>query len=226
MSVLLALLAQPVLACTPDQPCDEHVEVSVVVQRDAEEPSPELDEEDEEDDDGCTRHCRERDEGYLTLRADALGLRDHTAWGVGLRGHGRRDNWTVVEGRWTTDGQWMGRFGAGIDIFGRSAFDLGVGLIAGHVGDWQTEDNKRFAIGTELLVGWRPGRFLLEHRHMGGRRPEGRGIRTESHTLIGYRILPRLEVAADFASIDPGFSREGVLNRGEHGVGLVLGLRF
>lgn len=228
-ATLLALLAAPALACDlPD--CDHGSEqaVAILVVTDPRDEAEAVDEDAaepeqaDEDHHWHDEHDRPRPEhqkAYIALRGDRIPLGHRGAtWGATLRGNGRKDGWIGLEGRWAQDGAWMGRFGAGLDVFGKSAFDLGLGLVAGHLGDWQTPENQRFSVGTEVVVGFNPGRFLLEHRHLGGQRPGG-GIRTEGHTRLGFRPWEAVELALDWATIDPGRSRE-------HGFGFSLGLRL
>lgn len=231
MTSLLALLIAPAFACDHDGPCShESVSVSVVVSDASddiepvdEDEAPEVDDEVDDDiwpDDCYEKACRRKpfDKGYVALRGDALALRERAAWGLSLRTMGKRDGWVVAEGRWTSDEAWMGRVGVGFDFLGRSNIDLGLGLVAGHIGDWQTATNQRFSIGTELLFAWRPGPFLIEHRHLGGPTPSG-GIRTEGQTRLGFSPGEHLEVFLTWAAIDPGFDAD-------HGFGGGVGLRF
>lgn len=212
MTLATLLLAGTALACTPEEPCPDHAEaLAIVVVTDGDD-----DEADDCEDRGCRRKLR--DPGYLALRSQWVDLGARSAWGLEVRGRGRGDGWIGAEGRWADDDAWMGRVGAGFDIFPRSAFDLGLGLVGGHIADWQTAEHHRFAVGTEVVVGWQPGRFVFEHRHLGGRRPEG-GIRTENHTRLGFLPWKMLELAVDFTAIDPGRS-------GEYGVAFGVGLRL
>lgn len=219
MTPLLALLIAPAFACDHNGPCDHDIDV-IIVQHADEDVDEDIDEDVDLADDCYEKKCHRKphDKGYVALRGDALALRDRTAWGLSLRSMGKRDGWVVVEGRWTTDEAWMGRVGAGFDFLGRSRFDLGIGLVAGHIGDWQTATNQRFSIGTELLFAWRPGPFVIEHRHLGGPTPSG-GLRTEGQTRLGFSPGEHLEVYLQWAAIDPGFASE-------HGFGAGLGLRF
>ena len=172
-----------------------------------------MEEEEEED-------HRAHDPRWTAVRGDSIHLDGRQTWGLAVRSNGRHDSWIGVEGRWAEDQAWMGRFGMGFDVFGHKPFDLRLGLMAGHLGDWQTPEHQRFSVGTVVDLGWNPGRFLFEHRHIGGRRPDGRGIRTEGHTQIGVRPLERLEVYADFTVIAPE-----AMDR-EVGMGVGLGWRF
>ncbi len=162
---------------------------------------------------------RPEPKAYTALRLDSMAVDHSGAWGLSLRRNGKRDGWVGAEGRWTHDGRWMGRFGLGFDVLGKSPFDVRLGLVGGHIGDWQTPDHRSFSIGTEIGFGWHPGRFILDYRTIGGKRPEGRGIRTENHTVIGFRPLERLELYADFVAIDPG-------GESDIGMGVGAGWRF
>jgi hypothetical protein len=164
-------------------------------------------------------HRHDHTEPWTALRADVLQLEHNTAWGLALRSNGRKDSAITAEARWTDSRPWMGRFGGAVDVFGEGPIDLRFGILAGHIGDWQTAEHQRFSVGTSVDIGWHPGRFNLEHRHMGGKRPDARGFRTEGHTMIGFRPLKRLEIYADFAVIDPGGARD-------MGAGFGAGWRF
>src|SRR5690606_9151151 len=93
---------------------------------------------------------------------------------------GPRDAWMRAEARFTTDERWMGRLGAGIDIFGKSPLDLRVGLFVGHVGTWQSAHSRHLAVGTDVSLGTEVGRLSGEVRWVGGVRGEKRGIWQET----------------------------------------------
>lgn len=107
---------------------------------------------------------------------------------------GPRDAWMRAEARFTTDERWIGRLGAGIDVFGRSPLDLRLGLFVGHVGTWQSAHHRHLAVGTDIALGTEIGRLSGEVRWVGGVRRDERGIWQETDISLAFRLLADLRV--------------------------------
>ena len=158
--------------------------------------------------------------GWRVVRGSRTQFFEHQAWGVAVRGTNRGDSWLEVDALFTDSQQWMARFSGGIDLMGHSPLDAVVGVVLGHVGDWQTLDHQRVSVGTVLELGWHPRPFLLSHRLYGGKRPDEAGFRYDSRTMAGVLLVDRVEVLGHLSVVDSGAGAPDI------GLGLGAGLRF
>ena len=197
MAALLSMLITSAFATVPhDCSCEAHkAELAAAAHAPAEVEARTTESED-------AGRYRKGDPRFTAIRLGATHVGTHSAAVGQIRTKGHKDSWLMVEGAVADDGGYMARGGAGFDIFGKSVLDMGLGIVAGHIGDWQTEDNKVISAGIEAVAGIRPGPVIVEHRVMGAIRMTT-GVRSESHTRVGYRPVDRLEVFVDYAMINP-----------------------
>ncbi len=78
--------------------------------------------------------ANEEPEAHIQLQAGSFFAADSPEFAVSLRAIGKKDAYIGVEGRFDGTGDWTGRVGAGIDVLGKSNFDLKVGLFMGGIG--------------------------------------------------------------------------------------------
>ena len=132
--------------------------------------------------------------------------------GLSARATGRRGGWLGLEGRWTGDGRWNGRISTGIDVLGKSPWDVRIGLFMGHVGAWESRDYHYLAIGTDLAVAANLGRIGGEYRFIGGKRPNAPGLRTEHDISVSFRLLSELRIHGHWLAMtdEPGRINSGV----------------
>lgn len=182
MTALLLLLSGPALACEgPTHTTSCHLE-----HLDDDEP-----------------HHAPFDRVRLQAQMDSSVVGNELVWGGMARVVDRRDAYASVEGLAAGDGQWMGRAGVGADIAGGGPLDVHIGLFLGNVGAFNTPDYYSLALGTELGLGYSFGRLYTGYRFLGGKRPEGKGIRTESHVLFGYQVFDQLRVYGQWVGFRP-----------------------
>jgi hypothetical protein len=206
MLLLLALLP-PALAT------DHTVEVAVVVDT-----CPDCDKQAAAVcDPGC--EPEERSGVQVTLAGSALvaaaGLNSHV-----LLDLEDRRAWFTADGR-IAGNAYMARAAAGVDIFPSRAFDLRVGLFAGHAAEWQNAENMYLLVGTDIGVGMEIGRTWGQVRVLGGESLVSDRTRSEVIWTMGYRILDRLSATGEIAFLH---NEDSDIRGG--GVGLGLAATF
>jgi hypothetical protein len=131
---------------------------------------------------------------------------------LGARFTGDRDTYLSGELRYTpvSDLLWTARLGAGVDVFGRSDWNLNLGLFLGSAGEWdrRTESARLYAApiaGTELGLGYDGDRLFGGYRWLGG---IGGGpvdeLLTENELTLGYKVFPAVHVYGQYLVLSPG----------------------
>jgi hypothetical protein len=131
---------------------------------------------------------------------------------LGAKFSGEKDSYVSGELRYmpASDLLWTGRVGAGLDVFGRSEWDLTFGLFLGSAGEWdrQTEQAALYAApiaGTEIGLGYEGDRLFGRYRWLGG---IGGGpideLLTENELTIGYKVLRSVHVYGQYLVLSPG----------------------
>ncbi|MEQ1504061.1 MAG: hypothetical protein ABMB14_17595 [Myxococcota bacterium] len=125
---------------------------------------------------------------------------------------GEKDAYLSGELRYmpASDLLWVGRIGAGFDVFGQSDWDLTVGLFLGSAGEWDRERDRAVLYsapigGTEIGVGYDGERLFGGYRWLAGL---GGGpvdsLVTENELTFGYKVLPELHVFGQYLVVSPG----------------------
>ena len=130
----------------------------------------------------------------LQFQGGPMVLEQNTAIAAAARAVGERDAYLSAEGRFDSDGRWMGRAGVGFDVLGRSCMDFKLGLFAGGVGGWEDRTMYRDVVaGTEITLGATGNRLFGQYRWLGGL---GDGavsdLHTENELTVGFRVVRRV----------------------------------
>lgn len=217
MSLLLALAPYLSLAHA-DEIVVEAPSVSIVV----------IDHDDdvEMDDDDDDRGSPGGD--TLRLQYGLQFLPDRPGHQLSARLIGDRDAWIGGELRYTpgSDLAGTGRLSAGLDVLGRSSWDLDVGLFLGAAGEWD-RDRERAVLyaapiaGTEIAFGIHGERLFAKYRWLGG---WGGGpideLLTENELTVGFAVTRELELFGQYLVLSPG----ELDNQAGVGLGLRLAL--
>ncbi len=209
--MLIFALAAPALAGDVIVISTEEVAAPVAIATPAEE--------DDDDDDDDTYDAR------FQAGSTISSLTDGIAQSAYARVEGRRDGYLEVYARGQRCGCWVGRVGAGFDVFGDGAFDLNLGLFVGAAGaDWgpgHAEMGTSPQLGTQVAVGL-DGRHLVARytwlAGIGG--GAGDAVLTENQLQLGVKIARIADVYGEVLYLDPGEARS------QGGVGLGARVTF
>ena len=104
-----------------------------------------------------------------------------------------------------SDGEWLGRGTAGLDLFGGSeAFDLTLGLFLGSVGNWvEPSLNAQFSAGFELGLGARVGPLHGRFRRVDGFTGPLEDRLTQNEARIGWIFGDKVEVFGQYVNYTP-----------------------
>jgi hypothetical protein len=128
------------------------------------------------------------------------------------RFRGPKDWWIGGELRLTpgSDLAWVGRASAGIDVLGKSRWDVDLGLSLGTAGQWAYETDVALlyaspVFGTEVGLGYDGKRWLAKYRWLGavGAGPITAPL-TEQEFTVGYRLLPIVQLYGQYLTLAPG----------------------
>lgn len=163
-------------------------------------PAPERDDDEDEDD---------RYDARFQAGSTISALTDGIAQSAYARVETRRDGYLEVYGRGQRCGCWVGRVGAGFDVFGDGAFDLNLGLFVGAAGsDWgvgHAEVGTSPQLGTQIAVGL-DGRHLVARytwlAGIGG--GAGDALVTENQLQLGVKVARIADVYGEVLYLDPG----------------------
>lgn len=134
-----------------------------------------------------------------------------------LRVRGKRDAWLGSDLRVTpgSDLAWVGRVSGGIDVLGRSNWDLDLGLSLGAAGEWTYASNTATlwatpVVGTEVGVGYDGRKLLAKYRWLGA---IGAGplddLLSENELTVGYRVVPGFQLYGQWLVLSTGgFERD------------------
>lgn len=119
---------------------------------------------------------------------------------------GEHDEHLSVNTRIDPTGTWVGRVGAGIDVFGGGdGLDLRLGLFLGGTGDLTDRSMRgRPAAGAEILLGVKVGRVYGWYRHVDGFAGPLEDRLTEDELRVGYRITEKVRVHGQYLIYNPG----------------------
>lgn len=143
-----------------------------------------------------------------------------------LRFRGKRDAWTGAELRVTpgSDLAWVGRISGGIDVLGKSYWDLDLGLSLGGAGEWTYTSNAATlwaspVVGTEIGFGYDGRKLLAKYRWLaavgGGPLDD---LLSENELTVGYRVLPGLQLYGQYLRLST--------NQDDSDAGFGLGVRL
>jgi hypothetical protein len=218
VTLTLALLSPQAWGC-------DHVEVVVE--------GVEVDVEDcgsyEYDEDPPMAEVADDEEGSKS--GDSLQLQYGTQFLPDLPGHhlsarllGEKDVYVGGELRYTpsSDLMWTARLGAGLDVFGRSEWDLQLGLFVGTAGEWDRDIDRAVLYaapiaGTEIAFGYEGRKLYGRYRLLAGL---GGGpvdeLLTENEITVGYKIVDELHLYGQYLILSPG----ELDNQGGVGIGV------
>jgi hypothetical protein len=118
---------------------------------------------------------------------------------------------------------WVGRLGAGFDVFGRSDWDLTLGAFVGTAGEWDRQIDRAVlyaapVAGFELGAGYEGHRLFGRYRLLAGLGggPIDKAL-TENELSLGYKITRLIHAYGQYVILDPGEE--------EHSSGVGIGFR-
>ena len=153
----------------------------------------------------------------LQLHAATHLFPEAPAHHLGARHVGGRDSCVWGELRYMPEDDllWVGRAGAGVDLFGAGPWDLTLGLFIGTVGSWSHEEARRIltglpVAGTEVAVGVEGDRLFGRARWLGGIGPVDPWL-SEHELTAGYKLLPRVHLFGQWVRVGrPGDGSGGL----------------
>jgi hypothetical protein len=202
---------------TPASACD-HVEIDVegaevdVLDCSGDHYDGGSDDDDSDDPPTASIHTSDADEQHLVAQYGMQFLPDLPGHQLGLRFVGDKDAYLSGELRYTpaSDLLWTARFGAGLDLLGRSDWDLSLGLFIGSAGEWDRQDERALLYsapiaGTEVAFGYEGDRLFGKYRWLGG---IGGGpvdeLLTENEFTLGYKLTNTLHAYGQYLILSPG----------------------
>lgn len=136
------------------------------------------------------------------------------------RVEGEKDAYVSAAARYFTDGEWIGRVGAGVDLLGKGdVVDLKLGLTAGGVGYGKDRPGLG-TVGGELQLGVHLGPVYGSLRHMDGFVGPFTARLTEDEVRVGAVLPADIRLYGQFVDLNPGDD----VHRGLVGVGLEFSL--
>ncbi len=170
----------------------------------------------------------DRGEDTLMFQYGMHFLPDAPAHHLSARTMGPKDAYIGGELRYlpAADVLWSGRVGAGVDVFGKSNWDLTLGLFLGTAGIWDREIDRAVLYatpigGTEIGLGVEGDRLFGRYRWlMGWGAGEVSEVLTENELTVGYKVTNALHLYGQWLRLNPGESEK------ESGVGLGARLAF
>lgn len=139
---------------------------------------------------------------------------------LGARAEGKRDGYLLVAARVAPTGNWLGRAGIGVDLFGgRDGLDLKLGLFLGATGNAREPSIfGRPTAGAELQFGGQIGRVYGWFRHLNGFSGVLENHLTENELRIGFELTDHVRIHGQAVHFNP---REK-----EHDLGFGAGAEF
>ena len=149
--------------------------------------------------------------GATHLRFTETFLPTTVAHDLRLRTEGERDAYFSAELRYAPTQEWVGRLGAGFDVFGQGPLDLTLGVFLGAGGTWD-EERARLAsgpaAGTAVGIGYTGDRLFGRYRWLAGLDGgSARALLTENELTVGYRFSDALSAFGQYVVLTPRADR-------------------
>ena len=174
----------------------------------------EEDHEDHEDHDVDDDEAPRRDQRF-SAGSSVVFLPDGAAQSLYGRVESRKDGYFELYGRGSPCGCWVGRVGAGFDLFGDGAFDLNLGVFLGAAGTDLRPGRAAVSAGpqggTQIAVGI-DGKYLLARytwvAGFGGGLEDS--LLTENQLLLGVKVARFADVYGEALYVEPGQTGVGI----------------
>ncbi|MFT4627719.1 MAG: hypothetical protein ACI8PZ_006406 [Myxococcota bacterium] len=151
------------------------------------------------------------DNDDVHVRFTETFLRDTVAHDLRVQSEGPRDAYFSAELRYSPVNEWVGRVGAGFDVFGGGPLDLTLGLFLGGGGTWDDNQARLSAgpvAGAAVGVGYTGTHMFAGYRWLAGLHPsDERGVLSENELTAGYRFGDSLAVFGQYVVLSPRADR-------------------